>query len=169
MVALESWDQRPTEEAYLFNPAFLGSLMFEYVKAYEGEKPEGAPMTFLPIALALTLHRDSRSRLPSTTITSLYQWVQDNEDLLVGLDERICGLMPYINEAMRFSLRQGTLRFSNAHNLVLGETKAHFPAPYRRDATQEVVQAIDKAKFMARWFLKSGSESSILACWGMRP
>lgn len=169
MMTLDPWSHRPSEEAYLFNPAFLGSLMFEFVKAFQRERSMGAPITFLPVALALTLHCESRSRLPSSTVSSLYQWVQDNEDLLVGFDKRIVGLMPYLKEALRFSLKQGSLNFSEGHHVVTGNTRAHFTASFKRDATQEVEQTIDKAKFISRWFLKSGSESSILSCWGVRP
>lgn len=169
MTALEIWEQRPSEEANLFNPAFIGSLMFEFVKAYQSGKDEGAPFSFLPLVLAVALHRNTRSRLPSKTVTSLYQWVQDNEDVLINLDKRIGGLMPYIREALRFAIAHGALRFGAGHNLVLGETKAHFPAPFTRETTNEISTTIDKSKFMARWLLKSGSEASILACWGIRP
>lgn len=169
MVALELWEQRPSEEANLFNPAFIGSLMFEFVKAFQSGKGAGTPFSFLPLALAVVLHRNTRSRLPSTTVTSLYQWVQDNEDVLIGLDKRIGGLMPYTREALRFAIAQGSLKFGEGHNLILGDTKAHFPASFTRDTTHEISATIDKSKFMARWLLKSGSEASILACWGVRP
>ena len=169
MMMLEPWEQRPAEEANLFNPAFIGSLIFEFSKAFQKGKPEGVPMTYLPIALAVSLHRNTRLRLPSSTVTALYEWVQDNEDVLIGLNERINGLVPYIREAIRFSLQHGTIQCGEGHLLQIGNQKAHFSAPFMKDTTAEVSDTINKTKFLARWFLKSGSEGSILACWGVRP
>lgn len=169
MTALEAWEQRPVEEANLFNPAFLGSLIYEFSKAFQNGKHEGTPLTFIPVALAISLHRNTRIRLPSTTVTSLYEWVQNNEDVLIGLDARVKGLLPYIREALVFALHQEAMQFGEGHLLQLGEKKAHFPASFVRETTLEVSDTINKSKFIGRWFLKSGSESSILACWGVRP
>ncbi|GEQ99280.1 hypothetical protein JCM17844_29170 [Iodidimonas gelatinilytica] len=169
MAVLEVWDRRPTEEANLFNPAFIGSLTFEMAKEYEKSKPEGVPLTFVPLVLSIVLHQQTRERLPSSTVSSLYEWMQNNEDVLIGFWERVCGLLPYVREAMLFSLQHQTIRFSEGHLVRLGEKKGHFSAGFMRATTQEVKDVIDGTKFMARWFAKSGSESSILACWGIKP
>ncbi len=169
MILLDTWDLRPTEEANLFNPAFIGSLIYEFVKEFQKGKPDGVPLTYVPIALATSLHRKTRSRLPSSTITSLYQWVQDNEDLLIGFHERTIGLLPYIREAIRFAMHLRTIQFGDGHLIQIGEVRAHFSASYLRNTTEEVSDAIKRIQFIARWLSKSGSETSILACWGIRP
>ena len=157
------------EEANLFNPPFVGSLIYEFVKTYEKSRSEGVPLTYIPLALAISLHRPTRVRLPSRTVTSLYEWVQDNEDVMVGLHKRVTGLLPYIREGIQFSMHKRTLRMGQGHFLRLGDTKAHFPSNYLSEATQDVAEAIKRTQFMARWFVKSGSEPSILACWGVKP
>lgn len=169
MAVLDRWEQRPPEEAHLFNPAFLGSLVFEFTKEYEKSRPDGVPLTFIPIALTVALHRQTRLRLPSSTVSSLYGWMQEHEDTLINFVERASGLMPYLREALLFSLQYSTLRFGEGHLVLCGDQKAHFPAAFLRETTSEIKETIDQAKFMARWFAKSGSESSILACWGIRP
>tara|TARA_R110002110_G_scaffold407057_2_gene627690 strand:+ start:4158 stop:4667 length:510 start_codon:yes stop_codon:yes gene_type:complete len=169
MAALDLWLQRPPEEAHLFNPAFLGSLTFEFAKEFQKSKPAGVPLTLIPIALTVALHRQTRARLPHSTVSSLYEWMQDHEDTLIGFAERVSGLMPFVREALLFSLHHNALRFGEGHEVACGELKTHFSAPFRRDTTAEIKETIDRTKFMARWFAKSGSESSILACWGVRP
>lgn len=169
MTALDAWEHRPTEEANLFNPAFVGSLIYEFIKAYQKSRFEGAPLTYVPIALAISLHRPTRARLPGRTVTSLYEWVQDNEDVLVGFHARVMGLLPYIREAIQFSMHKDTIRMGQGHFIQLGDAKAHFPTKYVNEATPDVAEAIKRTQFVARWFLKSGSESSILTCWGVRP
>jgi len=163
------WTSRPPEEAFLFNPAFLGSLLYEFVKEYTKSKPTGAPLLFLPVALAIILHKKTRDRLPHSTVSSLYEWMQNNEDALIGFNERILGLRPFHREALLFSLSHKSLRFETGHLLVCDSLQAHFSAGFKRETTQEIISTIDRIKFLARWFAKSGSEASILSCWGVCP
>lgn len=166
---LDAWQKRPPEEANLFNPAFLGSLLHELAKEYKKHKDIGVPLTFAALALSVVLHEPTRRRLPNSTITSLYAWLQDNEDVIIGLVDRVRGVRPYMNEALRFSLRKETLMFNEAHHLNVGAVKGHFPANFARDTTPETKEIIEQTKFMARWFAKSGSETSVIAAWGIRP
>ena len=162
------WKQRPPEEAYLFNPAFLGSLIFEFVKEYSKQKSEAAPLEYIPIFLAIVLHKSTKQRLPHSTVTSLYDWLQENEDSKIDIDKRIIGLMPYIKESLRFSISRDTLKLGKGHGVVLGEVKAHFTANFLRETTTETKEIIDRSKFVARWFAKSGSEISIMGAWGIK-
>lgn len=169
MPSLTVWSARAPEEAHLFNPAFLGSLSFEFVKAYGSKRDGLAPLTLVAVALAISLHGGTRRRFPYSIVTSLYEWLQHNEDLLIGFPERVQGLMPYIREATVFAIAKHILAIAEGHHLRLGPKKAHFPKGFIADTTPETRDIIDRAKFVGRWFAKSGSESSILAAWGVRP
>jgi hypothetical protein len=166
---LEAWHKRPPEEANLFNPAFLGSLLHELSKEFHKLKGSRLPLTYAALALSVVLHGPTRDRLPYSTVTSLYEWLQDNEDVLIGLAARVRGVQPYLKEALRFGLRKNTLVMSGGHSLDVGDDKAHFSAGFLRDTTAETREIIDRNKFMARWFAKSGSEASVIAAWGLRP
>ena len=89
--------------------------------------------------------------------------------MLVGLHSRVTGLLPYLREGIQFSMYKRTLQMGQGHFLQLGDTKAHFPINYLNEATPDVAEVIKRTQFLARWFVKSGSEPSILACWGVRP
>jgi len=166
---LEPWHKRPLEEASLFNPAFLvGSLIYEFSKETYKHKKIGAPLTYVPIALTIALHSKTRARLPYSTVTSLYEWIQENEDLLIGFSNRVKWLRPYWQEAIRFGLMRNTLRLADGHSLLSGEVKAHFPAKFILETSLETKEIIERTKFLARWFAKSGSESTIIAAWGIK-
>lgn len=165
---LEPWRKRPLEEASLFNPAFLGSLVYEFSKEFKKQKSIGAPLTYVPIALAISLHYKTRARLPYSTITSLYEWVQDNEDLLIGFSNRVDWLRPYWQEAVRFGMLRDTLSLTEGHALTVGATKANFPTKFIQETSLETKEIIDRMKFLARWFAKSGSESTVISAWGIR-
>lgn len=169
MPSLAAWNSRAPEEARLFNPAFLGSLSYEFVKAYGSKRDGSAPMTLAAVALAISLHGGTRRRLPYSIITSLYEWLQNNEDLLIGFSGRMRGLVPYVREATIFAMAQDVIAIEEGHHLQLGPKQAHFPKGFTDDTTAETRDIIDRTKFAGRWFAKSGSESSILAAWGVRP
>jgi Family of unknown function (DUF6521) len=169
MVRLERWQDRPVEEANLFNPAFLCALINEFLKDYQKVHAGGAPTTVVVIAMATTLHRASRERLPNRTITSLYAWLQDNEDLLVGFASRAKNIVPYVKEAIIFGMATETLIAGDGHNLSLGSKKVTFPKSFIDTTTAELKAIIDRAKFMGRWLSNSGSEITITAAWGIKP
>ncbi|WP_306259909.1 three component ABC system middle component [Pararhizobium sp. IMCC21322] len=169
MPSLAAWNSRAPEEARLFNPAFLSSLSTEFVKAYGSKRDGSAPLTLAAIALAISLHGGTRRRLPYSIVTSLYEWLQQNEDVLIGFPERTHGLMAYIREAIIFAVAQEVLAIREGHHLQLGSKKAPFSKGFIDETTAETRDIIDRTKFVGRWFAKSGSESSILAAWGVRP
>lgn len=169
MATLEKWHDRPIEEANLFNPAFLCALLHEFLKDYAKTQAGGAPMTVVTIAMTATLHRASRERLPNRTVTPLYAWLQDNEDLLIGFASRAKNIVPYVKEGILFGLATETLAVGSGHNLMPGVKKATFPKPFIDTTTAEMKSIIDRAKFMGRWLSNSGSEISVSAAWGVKP
>jgi hypothetical protein len=156
------------EESLLFNQAFLGSLGYEFVRTYSKER-DRAPITLLAIALAAALHKQTRTRLPYSTVSSLYGWLQDNEPLLVGFNRRARGLLPYVKRAALFALNQDTLSLAGGHYLKLGRNRASFTASFLQTTTYETQDIVDRTRFLARWFAKSGSEASVMAAWGLKP
>jgi Family of unknown function (DUF6521) len=169
MASLELWRDRPIEEANLFNPAFLCALINEFLTDYVKSQAGGAPVTVVVIALATTLHRASRERLPNRTVTPLYAWLQDNEDLLIGFSNRAKNIVPYVKEAILFGMATETLTAGNGHNLLPGANKSKFSKLFIESTTVEMRSIIDRSKFMGRWLSNSGSEISVAAAWGVKP
>lgn len=169
MLRVKLWAKRPTEEANLFNPAFVGSLIYEFSKTYSKQQINGTPITFIPLALSVVLHKPTRSRLPGSTVTSLYDWLLKNEDILIGLSDRARNITPISQEALRFLMIHSSIKFLEGHNVIPGTKRAHFPATFLTETTAEMKTVVDKTRFLARWFAKSGSESSILASWRLAP
>lgn len=169
MANLEKWLQRPVEEANLFNPPFLCALVHEFLKQYTKVQSKGAPLTIVIITIATTLHRDSRERLPNRTVTPVYAWLQDNEDLLIGFAERAKNIAPYVKEAILFGMATNTLEAGEGHSLLPGTVKAIFPKSFSETTTTETKAIIDRTRFMGRWLPNSGSELSITAAWGVKP
>lgn len=169
MSNLARWAKRPIEEANLFNPAFICSLTYDFIKEFSKTHPNGPSLMLVILALTGSLHRQTRLRLPYSTVTSMYEWIQDNEDLLVGFGERAKNVSPYIKEAIMFGMALNCICSSKSNYLQIASVKASFPKSFIENTTPETKDIIDRGKFMARWCAKSGSELSILAAWGIKP
>ena len=169
MARLDPWERRPTEEANLFNPAFLCALVYEFLKEFTKTNTNVAPITITVIALSTSLHRASRERLPHSTISPLYSWLQVNEDLLIDFATRSKNISPYAKEAILFGVASKAIQLGEGHCLFPGTAKANFPKSFLDETTAETKAIVDRIKFLARWFSKSGSEISILAAWGVKP
>ncbi|WP_139839586.1 three component ABC system middle component [Oceanibacterium hippocampi] len=165
----EHWQAHAREESVLFNPAFLGSLLCDFSHEFYKAKSAPCPVTLTFLAAGISLHRQTRQMLPGTTATALYEWLQDHQDVLVDLPRRVRGLSPFLREALMFSLHQNTLKFEAGHGLVAGTKKGHFTPAILKSSTPDMIGVVQRMRFLARWFAKSGSEASILAAWGVRP
>lgn len=166
---LESWERRPSEEANLFNPAFCGVLVCEFVKAFAGRDKPGAPLPLVLVALTISLHQESRDRLPGSTAASFYQWVQGNESMLIEYSKRAGFLTPYILEGVRFGIRSGTLAFQKGHVLGFGNRPATYTPSKLQNDTEETKRIVEKTRMLGRWLTKSGEETFILSAFGVRP
>jgi hypothetical protein len=165
---LAPWASRPPEEANLFNPAFCGALTFEFVKEYQKAKDVASPFVLPFCALAISLHPKTRAALPSTTINSMYTWLERNSKSLIGYQARARSLVPTIREGIRFALDRRTLAVTDA-GLALGEKRASFTPPFLSGATHDAQDCVIATRFLGRWFAKAGTPSTILSGWGIRP
>lgn len=169
MNSLQRWTRRPQEEANLFNPPFLCALIYELIKPYSKERKSGATVFLIAIAMTLCLQRTSRERLPYSTVTAFFSWVQDNEDLLIGFAQSSKNLAPYIKEAVLFGFATHTLQIGTGAAIELGRNKATFSKAMLENTTVETKEIIERTRFMGRWLAKSGSEISIAAALGVMP
>lgn len=163
-----AWVRRAPEEAHLFNPAFCGALVFEFVKSYT--QAAGQPGVDLPqvfCALPISLHRETRQNLPSTTRTSVYTWLQRFPAAQVGYAERASDLAPIVKEAIMFAAARETLAITDSGQLSVGAQKASFTPRFLETATPEVKEIVSSARLLGRWFATAGSTATLLASWSI--
>lgn len=166
MKTLMPWDERVQEEAHLFNPAFCSSLTYEFVKSFTkatGQSSIDLPLVFC--ALPISLHFETRRKLPSSTLTSVYTWLQDHQDVLVGFAKRVQNVTPYIKEGISFGCARGTLVFDESGLLALGKKRSGFPQKFLEEATLEFRDVVKRTQFLGRWFAGGGATATILSAW----
>lgn len=77
--------------------------------------------------------------------------------------------MPYVIEGVKFGALTGAISFSEGYCILIGNKKAGFAKSFTDTTTNETAEIIDRTRFMGRWLVKSGSVSSIMAAWRVKP
>jgi hypothetical protein len=161
-----SWELRPAEVAYFYNPAYIGRLLKELVASYQAEKSEGISYELIIIALPKVISKSVRQALPNTIRTQFHYWIQENSDFKVYYASFVKELIPFIKESLIFLLRRDILTINERGKIVTGSTR--LKKTHVKD-TDDIKESIKKAAFVGKWLARAGEISTIYALWGIRP
>ncbi|WP_404478990.1 three component ABC system middle component [Novosphingobium sp. BL-52-GroH] len=161
------WDERPREEAALFNPAFCGEIIALSVSSHHkaARRPLSFPLAFTILPLAL--HPASRAGLPVQASTTFRTWAVNNDALLTPLADRIAHLRGVTREALLFMIQLRALDITQ-EGLTPGET----PIVLTRKLETETIETSDikrSARLLGRWFAAQSSPLLILQALGLKP
>jgi hypothetical protein len=161
------WEERPFEEASLFNPAFGALLVAKTVRDFSKHLGEGLPYPLAFLVLPAVLHPGIRAVLPATTNAIMQNWIADQSGLLSEFPGRVRLMKSVSKESVVFALLHRKLTLSNGR-LLAGER--HYPMnaePHRQ--TEETRACLSAAAFLGRWFAAAGTTATVLSSWGVRP
>ena len=165
---MKTWVKRPTELAYLFNPAYCGWILKEALEGFTSVKPEGMPLPLTFLILPVVLDRATRNLVPRAVTTTLHVWLQEHPELRVNFAERTRELAPFTREAILFLGVQGQLCFEDNGAVKasgkLGRGKAEL-----LENSDEMRDSLTKAKFVGRWFASAGEPATVFQMWGVCP
>jgi hypothetical protein len=165
---VKTWAGRPTELAYLFNPAYCGWLLREAVEGYTSVKPAGLPLPLAFLALPVVLHRPTRELVPGAVTTKLHAWLQEHPQVRVNFAERTRELAPFTREALLFLSASRQLRVNDDGAITvagkLGPGKAGL-----LELSGEMRESVSKARFVGRWFASAGAPATVFQMWGVCP
>jgi hypothetical protein len=157
------WLELSREERLLLNPAFLAAILARLCGGYA---EEGRDQLALPLAIvgaSMTLHRATRETLPASVATNLIAWIEDHQDIAAVIPLRASRLTGVVLDGGISALASGSIAISETGNLQL---TGRIPSYWGEGEVREV-QA--RARFLGRWFSRSGSPPSVLAVLGVRP
>lgn len=166
---MEEWEDRSSEEANLFNPAFCASLLAKTVDEYFKKTTTGMPFALGALVLPIVLHRATREALPQTILTSLHPWIQGNKEHLVDFSLRVQRLNPITREAVMFGMSHKTLMLDDLGSIRVGENYKSVTDKRAPLFTIEAKECVERAGFVGRWFAAAGTTATIFAAWGVVP
>lgn len=167
MNLMEPWNQRPIEEAYLFNPAFCCNIITSSIVGYmEYNDNEGMPFPLSFLILPITLHKSTRNSLPSLH-TSLTSWMLKNSESRVLFPERTISFKPFTREALLFGFCHEWLELDKHNNLKTNKKSKINKSLNKLEGNAQ--ECVEKSLFLGKWFAKVGSAQNVMTIWGVRP
>lgn len=165
---MKGWNTRPTELAYLFNPAFCGWVLREAVEGFSSVAPGGMPLPLAFLVLPVVLHRPTRELVPAAVTTKLHVWLQEHPELRVAFAGRVAELAPFTREALLFLGARDQIRVSDDGTIAVTGKLGRGKATLTEHST-EIKESLAKAKFVGRWFASAGEPKTVFQNWGVCP
>jgi hypothetical protein len=161
---LPNWENRPEITANLINPAFCSEVIVVSVSAYKEESKSNFPFALSALVLPLILNNLIRERLPRNKSNTFHKWVNDNEDLKIGLVENIRSFIPFTREAIMFAIAHDSLYIDEYGNIDIKPRRRRF-----KSDDSEIKSCLKKAEIVGKIFSKSGSPLTIYSILGIKP
>ena len=162
------WNLSPLDYRNLLNPAFCGLLLTRAAKEYEESSGRGMalPLMFLVLPLAVPSH--VRSLLPTNSASSFPAWIHSHPEVRIGLAEHAREMVHLTRQAILFCIQRRALAISRDQLIS--------SVPRRMSASDElerespgVEEMVRKARFVGRWFARSGEATTIYYLLGIQP
>lgn len=155
-----------SETSTLFNPAFCAVLLNKASIGYEARADKALPVIFAFLILPSALHKPTRDALPSTTASSMWNWLRANPVLLMDLADRVRTFRPFTAAAITYGLRHAVLTGSLG-SIAAGALGRR---PRTLYPTEDWLACLKAAEFLGKWFGGTDTdEATTLAQWGVRP
>lgn len=162
-----AWEQRPVEIANLLNPAYCAVLLADAVGGYRSRNNDKMPIAFVFLILPLVLHKQTREALPRTTRTDLHVWLQRNPEIRFEAGRRFAGLVPYTKESLLFGVKYELFEVDDSGALQASRNVGQQSVVGSQDTEAAVIR--ERARFLGRWFAKTGDPVNAYTMWGVRP
>lgn len=167
MSPLRPWHKRSAEEAALFNPAFVATVLHHAAKEFQQESGRGLPFALAFIAAPVVLVSMIRDLLPSRKDSSLAAWLQAHPQIRLKFGDVASAMVPAVREGILYGVAKQALQIDGS------DIKAR---PFQKGAgavlastTNEVGDILGKARFVGRWYANAGTVETIMVLWGVRP
>lgn len=160
-----SWSARPPEEAAYFNPAFCGELISRSIRDFMETRGKPLPLALAFLILPLVMHPGTRRALLSKANTTFESWCANNQEILVGVPDRVLSLRPVTREALLFLAQLEAITVTK-DGLLLGPKTIKMPAK-PKNTTTEVDETRRRAALVGRWFASQPAVAPVLQAMGV--
>lgn len=161
-----NWSNRNQIVKNLLNPAFCGEIIRVVVNEYNKHSDTKFPYLFSFLILPIILHEETRFRLPKTTRTYIFVWVDENEDLFIEFPSRAKNLVKYTKESLLFLLKYNAIEMNTDASInVIPYKKIIFSG----EEYSEYQDIMKKSKMLGKWLSQSSDVKSIYSFFRITP
>lgn len=160
----------PDELLNLYNPAYVGSVVYLGGRAFQKKAKHSLPIYFPYLIFPLVAIEAYRARLPNR-LGKFYEWGRQNGDILYDFPERAIALRPFVSSGLTFLHRYRLVEFDRteqgfnfkASTKILSRLKSI----YLSSAT--VTEELDRASIAGRLLASDTDHPAVLALFGLKP
>ena len=164
---MKRWDRRPFEIRNLFNPAFCGLVLFRALHGYEEADPRGMPFSLSLLVLPLCLHKDSREVIAGSPRSYLLKTVEKNQQIMVGLADRVTHMLPYAFEGFGLLMEKGCIAIADDGRIQTVPKKVRKTVD--GTGTAETVACQKVARIVGKEFARIADRATVYTTFGIRP
>ena len=157
-------EHKSIETKNLLNPAFCGLVYASLVDGYNSKSKKSIPFYLPYILLPIVLHKESRFKIPSTSISKFHIWLQQSEEIKIGLKNRSKNLKPFVSNAALFLHGQGLI--SSDDNFRI-DIQNHKKLNKIINSSISIKEYTKKAKTLGAICGKTNSNTTLLALLGV--
>ena len=163
---IKSWNERNPIVANLLNPAFCGEIIRRTAGSYNKATNSNFPFEYCFLVLPILLHKQTRDRMPKTTRSYLFAWVEDNNDLFFNFPIRAEQMVPFAKEAVVFLLQNNFIELDAKNQItVMGKRVKR----YKGDDLNEVETILKKSEMLGKWFSHNSNINSVYSFFRITP
>lgn len=167
---MRSWSERSPEVANLLNPAFCGEILRQTMAGYFRESRQPLPFSLLFLVLPVILHEATRETMPSTTRTSMHDWLANNPQVRVGFTERANQLRSVAAESLSFLMQLRAVEIDAESGDGSGfRARASNGADIDEIAAAILETYFKKARHLGVWLARAGDPTNVYVMLGVRP
>ena len=160
------WEERNTIVANLFNPAFCGEIIRVAALSFNKETSKKFPFALSFLVLPILLHKETRDRLPKSTKTYFFVWVEKNDDLFFDFSKRTKSMVKYTKEAISFLLLYKKIEFNEDGEI---DTTNRKWKKIEKDEYEEYNDILKKAEMLGRWLGRTSDVKSLYSYFRITP
>lgn len=161
-----NWTERNTIVANLFNPAFCGEAIRVVAMEYNKHANTKFPFAFAFIVLPILLHKETREKLPRSTRTYFFVWVENNDSLFFDFSKRAKNLVKYTKEAISFSIAYNKIIITEKGEIETDMVKVK---KINDEGYDEYNDILKKAELLGKWLSFTSDVKSIYSFLRITP
>lgn len=161
---LPNWKNRPEITAHLINPAFCSEIIRVCASAFKEESTKNFPFALSVLVLPLILNSRVRERLPKTKSNTIHSWINENEDLKIGLANNITSFIPFTRETIMFAIAHNSFSIDENGNIDIKPRRRKL-----KSGDEEINSCLKKATVIGKVLSKSGNPLTIYSILGIKP
>lgn len=163
---MKAWNQRNPIVANLLNPAFCGEVIRRSANSYNKATNSNFPFAFSFIVLPILLHKETRDRMPKTTRSYLFAWVEDNEDLFYNFSNRARQMVPFTKEAILFLIQNKLVEIDDKGQLIVTPKRIK---KFSGEDIDEVNTILKKSEMLGKWLSHNSNINSVFSFFRITP